>query len=315
MLYTKNLDQKIFNAHQYIPSDELIILSGFVGPTPIHKLSNLSIKTTVIYGMYGSASISQPLHKVFLQLHQPPLRNILYSNLPVHSKWYIWKYKGEITYALVGSADFSTNGLTIPYRETLAETSSDTFPELDNYIKRILNNSVSCNSVNPNFVNNIKCEMVLYDPRTGEVPLKSGLNWGNSENGHTKLGDSYIPIRSSHIRSYPNLFPPKQNVPTNMSVTGGKANRQNDSIELIWDDGTLMEALLEGSQNIDGNSYPKQLSSFPSKNTLGVYIRKRLGLAINSVVTTQDLENYGKSKILIQYLQEGTYYIDFSSRR
>jgi FAD/FMN-containing dehydrogenase len=47
-----------------------------------------------------------------------------------------WKHNGEIVHALVGSANFSTNGLTTPYREILAETTRDTFKPLDDYITK-----------------------------------------------------------------------------------------------------------------------------------------------------------------------------------
>lgn len=332
LLFTDNLDQRIFEAHQFINCDELIIISGYVGPNPIQSLSTLPIRTTVIYGMYGSESISYRLHNALVNLHNPSQNEILYSNIPVHSKCYIWRDNGNITYALIGSANFSTNGLTIPFRETLAETTSDTFADLNNYLSHIVTNSAPCTDVSiapathtaapgvttaPTAVATAVralpavCTMVLYDPQTNEVPPSSGLNWGHSANGHNNPGDAYIPIRTPHIRSYPRLFPPKQARPTNNNI-GGRPQRQNDSVELIWDDGTLMNALLEGTQPINGVQYPKQLSSFPNKSTLGVYIRRRLGLSPTALVTKADLDRYGRDEISISLLQNGTYYVDFS---
>jgi NgoFVII restriction endonuclease len=324
LLFTENLEEIIFSRHQYVSCDELIIISGYVGPSPIQKLSTLPMKTTVIYGMYGSQSISYPLHEALINIHNPSQIEILYSNLPVHTKCYIWRYNGNITYSLIGSANFSTSGLNIPLRETLAETTSDTFAELNNYLSLVLANSVLCNTVDitqnvtppvavtpPNrpLADDIVCHMELYNPRTNEVPPSSGLNWGFSV-GNTVPGDAYITIRTNHIRNFANLFPPKQVHPTNR--IGGRLHRQNDSVELIWDDGTLMDALLEGTQRIHGLDYPKQLSSFPSKNTLGVYIRNRLGLSPTSVVTKADLDRYGRDFISISLLQNGAYYVDFS---
>jgi hypothetical protein len=322
LLFSENLEEIIFSKHKYINSDELFIISGYVGPSPIQRLATLPIKTTVIYGMFGSESISQRLHSALINLHNPTQNEILYSNIPVHSKCYIWKHQGSITHALIGSANFSTNGLTIPFRETLAETTNDTFIELNNYLSQIVSNSVPCNTVTitpppPGHVGGTTvtppipnvCTMVLYDPNTGEVPPSSGLNWGFSA-GHTNPGDAYITIRTSHIRNYPNLFPPKQTHPTR--ILGGRSNRQNDSVELIWDDGTIMDALLEGSQTVNGLQYPKQLSSFPSKNTLGVYIRNRLGLPPTALVTKADLDRYGRDEVEISLLQNGAYFVDFS---
>lgn len=322
MLFNQNLDEIIFNRHQLFESDELIIISGYIGPNPVEKLRNLPLTCTVIYGMYGNSSISPKLHSTLLKLETLSQNTtILYSDIPVHSKCYIWKNKGKIVHALIGSANFSTSGLTIPFRETLAETTQDTFLPLNQYLNQILSNSTPCTEVNliPNSkttvnpvtsTNNHTCSMVLYDPRTGEVPTASGLNWCHSSQGHTSIDDGYIPIRTSYIREYPELFPPKQMVATR--TNGGKANRQNDSIELIWDDGTIMEALLEGSQPVDGIIHPKNLSSFPSKNILGSYIRHRLGLPSGSLVTKSDLDRYGRDDIELSLLENGTYYADFS---
>ncbi|MCJ8007283.1 restriction endonuclease PLD domain-containing protein [Lederbergia wuyishanensis] len=311
MFFTNNLENKVFNSHQYISCDELIIISGYVGPNPIQRLSTLPFNTTVIYGMYGSESISGRLHNTLLTLHNPPHVNILYSNIPVHSKCYIWRNNGEVVYALIGSANFSTNSLTIPFRESLAETTNDTFADLNNYYDQIVANTVSCDSGIFTTTNEVTCSMVLTHPTTGEVPAGSGLNWGHSPRGNNNPGDSYIPIRTSHIRNYPSLFPPKQTHPiSNLGL--GRSNRQNDSIEIIWDDGTLMDAALEGSQPVDGRQYPKNLCSFPYKSVLGAYIRQRIGLPSNALVTRTDLLRYGRDNIHLSLLQDGTYYGDFS---
>lgn len=330
MLFNTNLEEIIFNRHEFVNCDELIIISGYVGPSPIERLSTLPIPSTVIYGMYGSQSISARLHNTLLHLDTIDANTtILYSQIPVHSKCYIWRNNGIITYALIGSANFSTSGLTIPFRETLAETTSDTFMSLNEYINQIMTNSLRCSEVtlneasnnlinlntNTNISSNLVhdsnvCQMILFDPRTNEVPTASGLNWCHSPNGNISIDDGYIPIRTSHIRTYPNLFPPKQATPT--TTVGGRPHRQNDSIEIIWDDGTIMQGLLEGSQPVDGVIFPKNLCSFPRKNILGSYIRRRLGLSSGSLVTRADLDNYGRDNIAVSLLSDGTYYIDFS---
>ncbi|EJQ61373.1 restriction endonuclease PLD domain-containing protein [Bacillus mycoides] len=320
MLFTDNLETKIFTSHQYFTCDELIIISGYVGPNPVQRLRTLPINSTVIYGMFGSESISNRLHDTLINIHNPPHINILYSNIPIHSKCYIWRNNGNIVYALIGSANFSTNGLNIPFRENLAETTIDTFSDLNTYLNQILSNTVECTSATliprdplpPSLTDtrNI-CSMILYNPNTGEVPLSSGLNWGHSPNGHNNPGDGYIPIRTSHIRAYPRLFSPKQAHPIR-SLGLGRSNRQNDSIELIWDDGVLMDAALEGSQPLNGRQYPKNLCSFPNKSVLGVYIRERLGLPPNALVTRSNLLQYGRDDIHLSLLQDGTFYADFS---
>jgi len=320
MLYTNKLNENIFNTHNYIECDELIIISGYIGPSPIKRLSSLPIKTAIIYGLFSADSNIDILHSSFLKLHKASSHKILYSKVPVNSNCYIWRKNKNITYALIGSANFTTKGLNTPYRESLAEITRDSFDELNDYLSQILSNSFACDDSQLNFnyhknrthrdFPNISCKMALYKPSTEEVPTKSGLNWGNSPKGNTKPGDSYIPIRTSYIRNYPNLFPPKQSYPIN--ANGGKQQRQNDPIELIWDDGVLMDALLEGSQPVDDILYPKQLCSFPHKNTLGHYIRKRLGLKETDLIKKSDLNNYGRCDVTLTVLQNGMYFADFS---
>ena len=325
MLYYENLEEIVFTRHEIIDSSELIVLSGYLGPTPVAGLETLPIAATVIYGMYGSEGISAKLHNSLVKL-DGRINNvdIKYSNIPIHSKCYAWKKDGKIVHALVGSANFSTNGLCTPFREILAETTKDTFRPLNAYIAMILENSISCNlgvvrakktptvtSGADDFPSESVCSMVLYNPKTGEVQNGHGLNWGLAAGSHVRPDDANIPIRADYVRKYPGLFPEKMTLPR-AGTKAGRAHRHNDAIEIIWDDGTSMSGLLEGNYQIDGKTYPKQISSFPAKSLLGRYIRRRLGVPSGRKVTMRDLRNYGRSTIDVSLQGEGIYYFDFS---
>lgn len=90
MLYYTDLERKVFE----LPSpdnDSFTVLSGYVGVEPIKQLAKLpsTIHATVIYGMYGSDSISRPLHNALVDLqNRLPNVDIMYSTIPVHSKVY-----------------------------------------------------------------------------------------------------------------------------------------------------------------------------------------------------------------------------------
>ncbi len=320
MLFTENLEEIIFNRHQLFQADELVVISGYVGPKPIERLQNLPFHTKVIYGMYGSEGIKRPLHNSLISLQNGIENlNIFYSNLPVHSKCYAWRNRGQIVHALVGSANFSTNGLTTPFREILAETTYDTFNPLNEYILKVLNNSQSClelDAINIQDFQNLNetCSMTLL-MINGETHNASGLNWGFMANGNPSLkrgiNDACIPIRMEHINNYSELFPLKQNYHLQDDIRG-RAQRHNDSIEIIWDDGISMEGLLEGSQPQDGPFYPKQISSFPSKSEMGIYLRNRIGVPLGLPVRRFHLDRYGRTDIAISLLGEGVYKFDFS---
>jgi hypothetical protein len=322
MLYEQNLEGLIFNRHKMIESDELVILSGYLGPNPVTKLKQLPINATVIYGMYGDKGIQHRLHNALIdtQLNVPNV-DIYYSTIPVHSKCYIWKYKNEVKHALIGSANFSTNGLSTPYREILAETTYDTFQPLQKYVDRVMTNSILCTDVELNQPS----KRIITTPNTqvltefckmsflgrGDILYTaSGLNWGQG-NAHNNLNDAYITIKKDYIKQYPHLFPPKQDFATITNV-GGKPNRHNDAIEIIWDDGMIMDGLLEGSQDERGLKYPKQITSFPGKNLMGEYLRRRLGVKSGQPVSIGDLQRYGRTDIDISLQDEGIYYFDFS---
>ncbi|MGJ1206397.1 restriction endonuclease PLD domain-containing protein [Sphingobacterium lactis] len=316
MLFTENLEEIIFHRHEIHEADELIVLSGYLGPRPVARLEELPFNSTVIYGIYGSEGIKPTLHNSLISIHNNVDNlNIFYSQLPVHSKCYAWRRRGEIIHALIGSANFSTNGLTTPFREVLAETTFDTFRPLNSYIQHVLNNAISClevgnERVTENVVNNEECKITLLD-RDGQVQNAAGLNWGQNPNNHTTLNDAYIAIRTNHIKDYPNLFPPKQVNPQILD-NRGRFQRHNDAIEILWDDGITMEGLFEGSQPINGVIYPKQISSFPVKAELGEYIRSRIGVPLGQPVRRHHLERYGRTDITISLIGEGVYQFDFS---
>lgn len=334
MLFYNGLEAIIFNRYQLLKCDELVILSGYVGPAPVHKLKELPIKTTVIYGMYGSDGIQRGLHQALVNENNTvPNIDVLYSTAPVHAKCYIWKYKGEVVHALIGSANFSTNGLTTPFKETLAETTADTFDPLNEYLQLVLCRSIPCDQavVSQNRRrkktedNNVEydkdiCKMPLYIVENGTkiVPASSGLNWGMAKltGSHVNINDAYIRIGADLIEHYPDLFPKKQDSPTDDSQTGRKGHRHNDNIDIIWDDGTTMQGLLEGTipKIIDGEkcNYPKQIATTPSKALLGAYLRKRLGVPEGKAITMKDFQRYGRDTIDVSLQGEGIYYFDFS---
>ncbi len=320
MLYTQNLEEIIFNRHEILDTDELIVLSGYLGPSPVARLEELPFNSRVIYGMYGSEGIQTSLHNSLTRIQNEVSNlNIFYSQLPVHSKCYVWRKNGEIIHALIGSANFSINGLTTPFREILAETTRDTFNPLNDYLGYVFNNSISCleitgRNVQKSVDTNGICNMSLIMPN-GQTHNASGLNWGYMANGQPSqkrgIDDACIPISIEHIRQYTELFPAKLTKRELLDVRGRK-QRSNEAIELIWDDGITMEGLLEGTNIVNDIEYPKQISSFPAKNQMGEYLRQRLHVPLGQPVRRHHLDKYGRTDISVSLLGKGIYSCDFS---
>lgn len=326
-MFSTNLENIVFNRHIYCHADELLIITGYIGPAPFSNLKNLPLDCHVIYGMYGSDSIGEKLHNSLNNINSSLTNaDLFYSQSAVHSKCYLWKKDGEIVDALIGSANFSRNGLATPDREVLVEADPAVFGQLQNYFDKVFKNSIPCDSSlvkfkskpRPSIITALmtECRLSFLAKKNEvfEVPARSGLNWGvNSTQvggtSHTCIGDAEIRITKEAIENFPDLFPPKLGTPSKRS---GKLQRQNDEIELIWDDGVIMKGLLEQNLPQGDLMYPKAICSSDSKAELGLYLRNRIGVLPTQVITKADLDRYGRTDITISLQGEGVYYMDFS---
>lgn len=325
-MFIQDLQHVVFKRHEQNGADELLIITGYIGPYPFKELNKLPIECRVIYGMYGSDSIGQKLHETLNKIQLSSINTKLhYSKTGIHAKCYLWMKEGKMIDALVGSANFSRNGLETPYREVLVEADPAVFRQLKEYFDHIILNSIPSDSdlvvikARPNQVirNGIQTECKLsFLSRNKDVPEASGINWGmNSKQvggtSNTSIGDAEIRITKEAISDFPNLFPPKLATPSKRSATG-KLTRQNDEVELIWDDGFVMKGLLEQNNDMNGLLYPKAICSSERKSVLGLYLRKRLGVSPTHKITKDDLSNYGRTDVTVSLLAEGVYEMDFS---
>ena len=308
MLHYKNLHKLFFESFPNQATD-FWALTGFIGPEPIRRLNELPFNSKVIYGLFKENQ-KKELHEKLVSLHSEKTR-IYYPELACHSKCYLWMNEGKPIKGLIGSANFSSNGLMNDYRESLLEMDENQLYVLKGYIEIILNTTKECNLYHiktemPSIELDI-CDMILYDPRTGETQPRHGINWGQAIGSNVRPNDACIPIRVQHIKNSPKLFPPIQYNPDR-----GRG-KLVEIIEMVWDDGISMIGRLEGKQPINGVSYPKQISTVPHKDQLGKYLRHRLALKYGTLVKMSDLVKYGRDFISVSLIQEGVYYFDFSN--
>jgi hypothetical protein len=312
MLYYKNLYSLFFDDFPHEATD-FLALTGYVGIETIDSLSRLPFRSKIIYGLFNENKKIE-VHNQLVKLHNPN-REILYPKILCHSKCYLWLKDNKPLKGLIGSANFSPNGLKNDYRESLLAIDKNQLYFLKGYIELIQSSAIPCieaevKSVPPpkKDYNKEVCNMVLFDPATGQTQIGHGLNWGLAEGSHVRVNDSCIPIRMEHIRRYPKLFPPLTYDPER------KRGSLKEVVEIIWDDGVVMQGRLEGSQPTKGEpKYPKQFASYPHKDDLGKYIRQRLGINLGERILMEDLVKYGSVDLRVSLLQEGVYYFDFST--
>jgi hypothetical protein len=309
---SSTLQQQLIQLSEGLDCDELLIVSGYVGPGPLMNLTLVDgIKLNVIFGL-ATESVSKQLHEELLRIENENKRiKIFYSNVPSHVKIYMWRKKGVPVYCVNGSANFTSNGLLKPFREILALVPASQFKSIMSYIKLIQDESFSLRE----FVPKVKTSSVTEEEEriqpmdgsflTGSLYAeKSKINWGHG-NAHTHPRDAYIPISSLDVKKFPNLFPPK-------TESRGLGYADNDPIDIIWDDGVVMTGILEGTQNVNGVRYPNKIGTYRDKKILGDYLRGRMGLELGVFVTESDFIKYGRDNVGIKKIGDSTYQFDFS---
>lgn len=327
----KNLKESILYSDDVGEFDQIIIISGYLGLEPLNELSKLGVNSTVVFGMYPTEGVDLKAHKIYQQFAEKNLDVMYSTSQEVHSKIYVWKKDEKVLKILVGSANFTNVALVSENREILVEVDSKDYQEVMKYVDNVIFNSTSSLNMDDSNLRlrtsksqsgstllesdedllsskNRVCILSLLD-KSGNMPAASGLNWGQSEKGNVNPNDSYISIRVQNIRAFPEIFPEKAMISENQL---GKKSRQNDPVDVIFDDNTIMSCLLEGSQNLDGKTYPNKLSSFPKKSDLGKYFRSRLGKGDGEKITKKDLIDYGRTDVYMQKIGQDQYYIDFS---
>jgi len=337
MVYFDNLESLVLDRHLHNEAEELIILSGYIGASPIEKLAQKQIRSKVIWGTLAEdkQNFKKEYHDKYKSITSDTSNSteVLYKDLYDHSKIYCWLKNNEPIEILSGSANFSNRGLKGANRESLFDIKPGDYSTVHNYLRAALHGSIlstihpgptPASSVPPQPVIARTATMldsvVSTSPQIADIYLggrgrkmqdAAGLNWGHGR-GHNSKDCGELRLRSNLVRAIPGLFP---NNGINLNLGSGQSHRNtNEHAEILFDDGFVLDASFEGQGASAGNGqvYYKQLTSFPHKNVFGAYFRKRLGLGQFDKITDQDLVHYGRDSIRLELIGEGMYYADFS---
>lgn len=333
MIYHQNLEDLILRRHEANHADQLRVFSGYIGPSPIEKISKRDLNVEIAYGCFKSSGVNRILHEKYQNITKTSNTKVYYSNRYNHSKIYCWLKDGEMIDVVAGSANFSNSGLSNDDTETLFEIQKSDYSKLSQQVDELFRVSALCTDFTVDEVKEkipdysrelILDEIVSKDPPKAKIYLggrgrrvqsSAGLNWGHGI-GHNNKSVAEIRIRPDLIRGLPNLFP---NNGENLNHGLGQSHRNSKkNAEAIFDDGTVMDLSFEGKGgNYFGDSnrrFIKQLTSFPTKDVLGKYFRNRLSLGDSDKVTDEDLVKYGRDNIEVSLIDPGVYFIDFSNQ-
>lgn len=303
-------------------ADKLCAVSGYASPNmaSLH-LMNLGDEklrrpeVSLLVGMCVRDGIDESIHKGFSDIMAKSDGDYafecsyVYKGLPVHAKVYVWLQDGNPVVAYAGSANYSQPGFLNGYREILVECDPAVAWE---FRQSIVPDTIYC--TNDDVGDHVKITsgvpskaiwtrhertaatpaasyehvvLSLLSSRDGEVPQKSGLNWGHR--GSRNRNEAYIQVAAGIVRS--NFFP-----------------RGKRHFTLITDDDKALIVRLEQDND-------KAMTTPRSNADLGEYIRYRLGLANGAPVTRADLERYGRTDVDFYKIDEEHFLMDFSPPR
>lgn len=354
-VYNEKIENELFvNNKEYT---SLKIITGYITPKYIKKIYESFLGKIDIYLGMGDTKYKKSTYdsiKSILKEIEDERLNVFYTNMDVHSKIYYWS-KENVRKVLIGSANFS-DSINQRFKEVLGDNDSE---EIDLYCNYIFSNSTLFKDVDPSMIKDkpVRQKTPIVDniitgdnsallsllssstknkgnifektSERGQVPTASGLNWGLSKNP-SNMNDAYLSIPMLFIRE---------------SELFKRTKQESNLINVLWDDGTKMQLMCEGTNNYNGNQYYKQISSLENKHALGVYLRERIGKKINKdllfpldskankdlkkkirenesykrkylskMITYDILRKYGRFDIEITYQGDDTYYFDFSTK-
>jgi hypothetical protein len=132
-----------------------------------------------------------------------------------------------------------------------------------------------------------KTTLSLLD-KTGNVPKRSGLNWGQRPELRRNPNQAYLTVRGDlRKRTY---FP-----------------ERGTYFTVLTDDDKIIQCV----RAQDGG---KGIHTPHDNSEIGKYIRDRIGLASGAPVTVQDLLNYGRTTIDFYKIDDENFYMDFAAK-
>jgi HKD family nuclease len=277
------------------------------------KKLNKKFAIRLIIGMTSRDGIEIKNHLAFKELQSSKFDvdfkcDYVFNMPAVHSKVYTWFANNDPIAGFIGSANYTQNAFSTSMREVLTEVNPITC--LD-YYNSLIGETINCedNAVN-DLVTIYERELIvppngdisdgeseekaailglptvtlkLVD-RNGEVPARSGLNWGQREGREHNQAYLNIPAEIGRSDFFPERF---------------------ETFSIITDDDKQMIC-------VRAQDAGKGLHTTLNNSLLGEYFRFRLGLRNGEFVTKEHLLRYGRSDVTIYKIDEENYYMDFS---
>lgn len=287
------------------------------------KDRNKFIEIQLIVGMAIQDGLSLSNHKGFQQLVEKDFKNeffcsYIFSRPAVHSKVFIWCSDDIPVLAFTGSANYTQTAFIRKQKEVLAECN----PKIAfDYFYEQVKNSIYCThndaenlvqifsdrQLKQKVLKDSKFEQkeqlqivsgigdlselqnvcISFLDRSGNLPQRSGLNWGQRPEYNREPNQAYIRVpRSVAVTGF---FPPKG---THFTV--------------LTDDDKVFTCTIAQAGD-------KAIETPHNNSQIGEYFRRRLKVRFGDPVLKEHLERYGKHEVCFYKIDDETYYMDFSN--
>jgi len=278
----------------------------------------IDIEVELIVGMCARDGLGKAHHEGFKRLVEDEFKgrlkcSYLMKNPPVHSKVYCWIKNDEPVIGYSGSANYTQMAFIGKQRELLTETDSSLCYD---YFDTLCDETIYCDNIDVESLVQITSDLAVErrkgqlriedDPamleihqmmgldsvrlslldRNGNLPKKSGLNWGQRPEYRREPNQAYIKVPAYIGKS--DFFP---------------VEKQHFTI-LTDDEMTIVCTIAQANR--------KAIESPHNNSLIGKYFRKRLGLKNGEFVRLEHLMRYGRTDVEITKIDDETYYMDFS---
>ena len=323
-MITDNLYSQVLwvPAEQNRQLNRLFVVSGYAtAAMAFHHLNEFhdhgrNISVSLIHGMATKYGLSDSNHAGFRALVTDFFPGhfqccYTYRNVPVHAKLYIWAQDETPQLAFIGSANYSQSAMILGqtreamshcdagqamafYNSLLGNTVTCEHPEVDEHIvlwreNRRGNEGVTGDHEDEleNDVDGLPKMTVSLLTNDGELPQRSGLNWGQRPEYKRDPNQAYVRLPASVYRS--DFFPPR-----------------GVYFTVLTDDGHVI-ICSRAQEN------GKAIHTPHNNSLLGEYFRGRLGVPNGDPVRLEDIHGYGRETLDFYKIDDETYYMDFSN--
>ena len=309
-MITENLYKKILINPANTGSNELFIVSGYSSATflsrHLKELNDRKAKLNI--NLLICMHQRRNDHSAYLNiknLFTEHFDGYYYLGRPgVHSKTYSWIKDGAPSIGFSGSANYSQYGFfnTMQQNQMVEDDPS----ALRDYFQELKKDSIKIEDYLPSEeevvnIENVEgslapgqIEWIEYDQsvrislltKNGELPMRSGLNWGQRPEYNRDPNQAYLSIRSDARKE-------------------GFLPEKTFTFTLITDDNETIDCTVAQEGR-------KAIHSTNDNSLLGKYFRNRLGVKLGALVTKDALMRYGRTDFLLKKLDDETFFLDFS---